>query len=109
VTGKIAWERRYDIIPHSALLSTAGGLLFIATYEGMLQALDAKTGDTLWEFNLGSGTNGGIVSYAVNGKQYIAVVSGHGSYVGRALQEAYFKDELKGYKESRLVAAFALD
>jgi alcohol dehydrogenase (cytochrome c) len=109
VTGKIAWERRYDIIPHSALLSTAGGLLFIAAYDGMLQALDAKTGDTLWEFNLGSGTNGGIISYAVNGKQYIAVVSGHGSYVGRALQQAYFKDELKGYKESRLVAAFALD
>jgi alcohol dehydrogenase (cytochrome c) len=109
VTGKIAWERRYDIIPHSALLSTAGGLLFVATYEGMLQALDAETGGILWEFNLGSGTNGGIISYAANGKQYIAVVTGHGSYVGRALQEGYFKDELKGYKESRLVVAFALD
>jgi len=109
VTGKMKWERRYDIIPHSALLSTAGGLVFIATYEGKLQALDAETGEILWEFNLGSGSNGGIVSYAANGKQYVAVVSGHGSYVGRALAEGYFKDELKGYKEGRLVAAFALD
>jgi alcohol dehydrogenase (cytochrome c) len=109
VTGKIKWERRYDIIPHSALLSTAGGLVFIATYEGKLQALDAETGGVLWEFSLGSGSNGGIVSYAANGKQYVAVVSGHGSYVGRALAEAYFKDELKGYKEGRLVVAFALD
>ena len=49
------------------------------------------------------------MSYAANGKQYIAVVSGHGSYVGRALQEGYHKEELKGYKEGRLVAAFALD
>ena len=37
MTGKIKWERRYDIIPHSALLSTAGGLLFIATYDGWLR------------------------------------------------------------------------
>jgi PQQ-dependent dehydrogenase (methanol/ethanol family) len=109
VTGKIKWERRYDIIPHSALLSTAGGLVFIATYEGNLQALDAETGGVLWEFSLGSGSNGGIVSYAANGKQYVAVVSGHGSYVGRALAEGYYKDELKGYKEGRLVVAFALD
>src|SRR5262245_17996045 len=109
VTGKLKWERRYDIIPHSALLSTAGGLVFIATYEGKLQALNAETGDVLWEFNLGPGSNGGIVSYAANGKQYVAVVSGHGSYVGRALAQGYFKDELKGYKEARLVVAFALD
>lgn len=109
MTGKIKWERRYDIIPHSALLSTAGGLVFIATYEGNLQALDAETGGVLWEFSLGSGSNGGIVSYAANGKQYVAVVSGHGSYVGRALAEGYYKDELKGYKEGRLVVAFALD
>ncbi len=109
VTGTLKWEKRYDIIPHSALLSTASGLLFIANYEGNVQALDATNGDVLWEFNLGSGSNGGIISYAVNGKQYISVVSGHGSYVGRALAEGYFKDKLKGYKEGRLVATFAVD
>ncbi len=107
VSGRIAWEKRYDIIPHSALLSTAGGLLFIATYDGWLQALDAKTGEVLWQFNLGTGTNGGIISYAVGGKQYIAVATGHGTYVGRAIA-GLFKDKLINYMESAAIVAFAL-
>jgi len=108
VSGEIAWEKRYEIIPHSGLLSTAGGLLFNATYDGWLEALDAETGDMIWRFNLGSGTNGGIVSYEAGGDQYIAVATGHGSYVGRALADAYHKDDLINYQESALVVAFKL-
>jgi alcohol dehydrogenase (cytochrome c) len=108
VSGEIAWEKRYEIIPHSGLLSTAGGLLFNATYDGWLEALDAQTGDLIWRFNLGSGTNGGIVSYEAGGDQYIAVATGHGSYVGRALADAYHKDDLINYQESALVVAFKL-
>jgi alcohol dehydrogenase (cytochrome c) len=108
VTGEIAWEKRYDIIPHSALLSTGGGLLFNGTYDGYLEALDAKTGEVLWRFNNGSGHNGGIISYAVDGKQYIAAVTGHGSYVGRALVTSYQKDKFVNYKESAMVVVYAL-
>jgi alcohol dehydrogenase (cytochrome c) len=108
VSGEIAWEKRYELIPHSGLLSTAGGLLFNATYDGWLEALDAETGDLIWRFNLGSGTNGGIVSYEAGGDQYIAVATGHGSYVGRALADAYHKDDLINYQESALVVAFKL-
>jgi PQQ-dependent dehydrogenase (methanol/ethanol family) len=108
VSGDIAWEKRYEIIPHSGLLSTAGGLLFIATYDGWLEGLDAQTGDLIWRFNLGSGTNGGIVSFEAGGDQYIAVATGHGSYVGRALATAYHKDDLINYQESALVVAFKL-
>jgi alcohol dehydrogenase (cytochrome c) len=108
VSGDIAWEKRYEIIPHSGLLSTAGGLLFNATYDGWMEALDAQTGDLIWRFNLGSGTNGGIVSYEAGGEQYIAVATGHGSYVGRALADAYHKDDLINYQESALVVAFKL-
>ena len=108
VSGDIAWEKRYNIIPHSGLLSTAGGLVFNATYDGWLEALDAETGDLVWRFNLGSGTNGGIVSYESGGDQYIAVATGHGSYVGRALADAYHKDDLVNYQESALVVAFKL-
>lgn len=108
VTGEIVWEKRYDIIPHSALMSTAGGLLFNGTYDGWVEAMDAKTGDVLWKFNTGSGHNGGIISYAVDGKQYIAVATGHGSYVGRALADHYHKDKLINYKESAAIVVFAL-
>jgi PQQ-dependent dehydrogenase (methanol/ethanol family) len=108
VSGDIAWEKRYEIIPHSGLLSTAGGLVFIATYDGWIEGLDAQTGDLVWRFNLGSGTNGGIVSFEAGGDQYIAVATGHGSYVGRALATAYHKDDLINYQESALVVAFKL-
>ena len=108
VTGDIKWEKRYDIIPHSALLSTGGGLLFNATYDGWLEAMDAESGDLLWRFNLGSGTNGGIISYEAGGKQYIAVATGHGSHVGRALASVYHKDQLINYQEGALIVAFAL-
>jgi PQQ-dependent dehydrogenase (methanol/ethanol family) len=108
VTGKLAWEKRYDIIPHSALMTTAGGLLFVGTTDGWVQALDAKSGDELWKFNNGSGHNGGIISYSAGGKQYIAVANGHGSYVGRALADHYHKDKIINMKESAAVIAFTL-
>jgi alcohol dehydrogenase (cytochrome c) len=108
LTGEIAWEKRYDIIPHSALLTTGGGLLFNGTYDGFVEAIDAKTGEVLWRFNNGSGHNGGIVSYAADGKQYIGVVVGHGSYVGRALVDAYQQDKFVNMKESAAIVAFSL-
>jgi alcohol dehydrogenase (cytochrome c) len=107
VSGDLAWEKRYDIIPHSALMATGGGLLFNATTDGYAEALDAENGDLLWRFNNGSGHNGGIISYAVGGKQYVAVPSGHGSYVGRAV-EALNKDKLVNYQESAALVVFAL-
>jgi PQQ-dependent dehydrogenase (methanol/ethanol family) len=108
LTGEIAWEKRYDIIPHSALLTTGGGLLFNGTYDGFVEAIDANTGEVLWRFNNGSGHNGGIVSYAADGKQYIGVVVGHGSYVGRALVDAYQQDKFVNMKESAAIVAFSL-
>src|SRR5213595_3411625 len=74
-----------------------------------VEGLDAKSGDLLWRFNNGSAHNGGIVSYAVGGKQYIAVATGHGSYVGRALADHYHKDKIINMKESAAIVVFSLD
>jgi alcohol dehydrogenase (cytochrome c) len=109
VTGKLAWEKKYDMIPHSALMSTAGGLIFVGGTDGFVEALDAKTGDVLWRFNNGSPHNGGIISYAVGGKQYIAVASGHGSYVGRTLVDHHHKDKVVNVKESAAIVVFTLE
>src|SRR2546427_13010486 len=92
---------------HSALLSTAGGLVFVGTIDGFVEALDAKTGDRLWRFNNGTSHNGGIVSYSVGGKQYIAVATGPGSYVGRALADHYPKDKLLNFQQSAPVVGFS--
>src|SRR3989449_5230580 len=69
LSGKIAWEKRYDVIPHSALLSTAGGLVFVGTTDGFVEALDAKTGNLLWRVNKSSSPNRGGVSYAACGEE----------------------------------------
>ena len=108
VSGEIMWERRYDIIPHSALLTTGSGLLFNADYTGNLEAIDGDTGDILWTFNLGSGTNGGIISYGVDGKQYISVATGHGTYVAGDTLAGAFAGETLDYQRSALIASFSL-
>ncbi len=108
VSGDLAWEKRYDIIPHSALMSTGGGLLFNATSDGYAEALDAASGALLWRFNNGSGHNGGIISYEVGGKQYVSMASGHGSYVGRAVHSLN-ADKAVNFQESAALITFSLD
>src|SRR5262249_19242519 len=44
--------------------------------HGWFKALDAKTGQTLWRFMAGSGISAAPITYTVDGKQYVAVVSG---------------------------------
>jgi alcohol dehydrogenase (cytochrome c) len=61
------------------VLATAGDVLFSGgTNDCLFRAFDAKTGKILWQFPTLSGVNGVPVSFAVDGKQYIAVQSGWG-------------------------------
>jgi alcohol dehydrogenase (cytochrome c) len=89
VTGKKAWEVVYKYPPMASLLTTKGGLVFVPGADGMLDALDAKTGEKLWSRNDGIGHDGGIITYAVNGKQYLAVTTGWGTYVSQNLASLY--------------------
>jgi PQQ-dependent dehydrogenase (methanol/ethanol family) len=76
VKQKEVWFNK-DELPYSGgLLSTAGGLVFHGDIKGWFKALDAKTGKTLWKFNTGSGVSAAPMTYTLDGKQYIAVVSG---------------------------------
>jgi PQQ-dependent dehydrogenase (methanol/ethanol family) len=107
ITGKVAWEKRYDLIPHSTILSTGSDLVFLGTADGFLEGLDGKTGANLWKFNVGSGVHGGVISYASGGKQFIAAATGHGTYVGRAVQSLN-KDKIGNMQESMAVVGFSL-
>ena len=62
-----------------AVTATAGGLLLAAEGIGDLLAFDAESGRELYRFNTGGSMAGGLVTYAVDGKQYIGVASGKGS------------------------------
>ena len=60
------------------MLSTGSDLVFAGGREGSFFALDAKTGELLWNVNFGGPSASGPISYAVGGKQYI-VGTGQGS------------------------------
>ena len=68
----------------AAVVTTSTGLVFTGEMTGDVIALDARTGKVLYRFNVGGPMNGGLISYAVNGKQYVAVMSGSASAFWRA-------------------------
>ncbi len=76
LTGKTAWFNK-DELPYSGgILTTAGGVTFHGDIKGWFKALDTKTGKLLWKFNAGSGITAAPMTYVLDGKQYVAVVSG---------------------------------
>ena len=62
----------------TAVLSTAGGLAFVGDLDRYFRAIDVKTGAVLWKSRLGTSVQGFPVSFAIGGKQYIAVTTGLG-------------------------------
>jgi glucose dehydrogenase len=64
----------------AGVLSTTTDLVFSGGREGYFFALNAKTGELLWKLNLGGQVNSGPMSYAVNGRQYVAVSAGQALY-----------------------------
>ena len=74
-TGAIAWVHEQRAATTS-LVTTGGGLVFGGDGNGRFRALDQETGETLWEINLGSAVTGFPVTYAVDGRQYVAVSTG---------------------------------
>ena len=74
-TGETLWryEQRAGT---TSLLTTGGGLIFGGDTNGRFRALDQDTGAVLWEINLGSSVTGFPITYAVDGRQYVAVSTG---------------------------------
>ena len=81
ITGAKKWEVRFPEPPMASVLSTAGNLVFVPDSRGTLHAYNATTGAELWNHSDGLGHQGGIISYAAGGKQYIAVTAGFGGMV----------------------------
>ena len=75
-TGDIRWNSPVHSGSQSAgVLSTGGGVVFAASKDGYLMALDALTGKQLWHYQTGGEIMNAPMSYAVDGKQYVAVAS----------------------------------
>ncbi len=73
-TGEIRWNFNLHQGSWAAgVLSTAGGVLFAASKDGNLIALDARTGAELWHYQTGAEIMSSPISYSVDGRQYVAV------------------------------------
>ncbi len=60
----------------SGALTTAGGIVVTALVDGTIIAFDDQTLDVLWRINVGTAFNAPPMTFAVNGRQYIAIASG---------------------------------
>ena len=62
-----------------AITATAGGVVFTGDTSGDFLVVGAAKGDLLYRFNTGGAIGGGVITYEIRGKQYVAVASGNTS------------------------------
>jgi alcohol dehydrogenase (cytochrome c) len=75
-TGKSLWQQRRRAPYNTATLTTGGGLVFVGAWDRTVFAYDATTGTALWQSRLPTMANGFPITYAVDGKQYVAIGAG---------------------------------
>ncbi len=79
-TGQVVWNYQQRAAT-MALAATGGGLIFGGDVNGRFRAFDHESGEILWEVNLGSPVSGFPITYAVAGRQYVAVSTGYGRFL----------------------------
>jgi alcohol dehydrogenase (cytochrome c) len=79
-TGEERWRWSNDIPMCSSVLATGGDLVFAGEPTGEFNALDAASGELLWQFQCGSGHHSSPTTYTIDGRQYIAVPTGWGAW-----------------------------
>jgi len=75
-SGKVRWKFESPAPILAAVTPTAGGIVFFGDVGGNLYALDADDGQQRWKAKLDGAVGGGIISYAIKGRQRLAVTCG---------------------------------
>ena len=104
VTGETKAAIKFPLLTYAGVLATAGNVVFTGQLDGTFAAYDAKTLQEVWSFNVGSGINAPAITYAVNGKQYVAVL------VGSRLRDNLLAEapELKNVAVTHMLYVFGL-
>jgi alcohol dehydrogenase (cytochrome c) len=77
----LKWEFKMTDFTDAGILTTASNVLFSGGREGYFFALDARSGALLWKAALGGRVVSGPMTYAVGGRQYVAVAAGNSLFV----------------------------
>jgi PQQ-dependent dehydrogenase (methanol/ethanol family) len=93
--AKKVWSVKDPLLPvYSGVLATGGDVVFYGTMEGWFRAVDAHSGAVLWEFKCGSGIVGDPITFlGPDGRQYIAIYSGVGGWMGAVAQPSISTDD----------------
>lgn len=75
--GRVNWKYQAEAPVVAGVTPTAGGLVFSGDMAGNFLALDAASGKPLYKFNTGGAIAGGVITYAREGRQYVAATSGN--------------------------------
>lgn len=78
-TLELAWTHREITPPATPALSTAGGVVFAGFLDQTFKAIDTSNGDVLWQDSIGHIPSSFPITYAVDGKQYVAIIRGQPS------------------------------
>lgn len=106
VAQESVWESELQPWWSGGVLSTSGGLIFQGAPDGIFRVYDAATGDLLKQIDTGIAMLAPPMTYAVDGVQYVAVLSGLGGS-----ESAYFPDQAAAhrYQNPETLFVFKLD
>ena len=93
--AKKVWSIKDPLLPvYSGVLATGGGLVFYGSMDGWFRAVDAKSGAVLWQFKTASGIIGDPITFnGPDGRQYVAIYSGVGGWMGVVAQKFISTDD----------------
>jgi alcohol dehydrogenase (cytochrome c) len=77
----VRWKVQMPKPMVAGITATAGGLVFTGDLEGNVLALEAASGKVLWRSATGKAIGGGVISFAANGRQHVAVAAGMNSAI----------------------------
>jgi alcohol dehydrogenase (cytochrome c) len=106
-TGEVKWETRHRQTPDMGVLTTAGGLIFTGWMDRQFVAYDQKDGKELWRTGVTGVPNASAITYSVDGKQYVAMVTGAGNPLSSGIPDVIPETQMPSVNSSS-VYVFAL-
>ena len=105
VTGEIRKTIHLPYPNASGTLATAGGLIFLGLADGTVAAYDDTTLEQLWKINVGSGFSAPPMTFAVGGRQFVAITAGQNAGARSRLVNS---PELKDQRNATVLYVFSL-